>query len=168
MQMIVIFNSFSDTACPKFKFLYNITTVFKASHFLGGKQYNFDRQNERCISQGSAVTFLRCGCCCRRRYNTVGVSLTLPHPAVSSVIAMLTQLCSRWWASCDVISGPMTPVIGPLMSSPVDRRRCMVEWAWQGTGYCPLWKTVAGRTGISTSTATVQKYVFARQYACIN
>ena len=28
--MIVICNSFGDTACPEFKFLHNVTTVFKA------------------------------------------------------------------------------------------------------------------------------------------
>ena len=48
-------------ACPKFKFLYNIATVFKAIHFLGRKQHNSDQEKMCCISQGSVVTFLRCG-----------------------------------------------------------------------------------------------------------
>ena len=64
MQMIITFNSFTDTACRKFtfKFLYNIATdCFQSHPLLGRKQYNFDQENDCCISQGSVMTFLICG-----------------------------------------------------------------------------------------------------------
>ena len=61
-QRITIFNSFSDVDWPQFKFLCNITTdCFQIQPLFRGKQYNFDQEKECCISQGSAVTFLRCG-----------------------------------------------------------------------------------------------------------
>ena len=61
MQMTINFNSFSDTACPTFKFLYNIAAEYFQNHtFLGRNQYNFDQEKDCCILQGNAVTFLRC------------------------------------------------------------------------------------------------------------
>ena len=50
-QTLVIFNSFSDTTCLKFKFLYNTGTNRFQSHPLLGENNNFDQENECCISE---------------------------------------------------------------------------------------------------------------------
>ena len=54
---MVTFNSFCDTACMKFKLLYNITTGYFQSRPRFGEQYYFDQMNEFCTSQGSVVAF---------------------------------------------------------------------------------------------------------------
>ena len=62
MQIIVSFSNSYDTGSVEFKFLCIVTTgCFQSRLVLGEKWYNFDQVNEFCISQGSAVTFFKCG-----------------------------------------------------------------------------------------------------------
>ena len=58
---IIIFNSYSDTVCQKFKFLYKTRTDCFQSHPFLGEQYLFYQENVGCISQRDVVTFLMCG-----------------------------------------------------------------------------------------------------------
>ena len=61
MQTIRTFHSSCDSACLKFKFLYNITTGHFQSDPLFEERHKFDQVNEFCLSQRSAVTIFRRG-----------------------------------------------------------------------------------------------------------
>ena len=96
MQMIVIFNSFSDTACPNSTFYTTQQpTVFKAIHFLERKLYNFDQEKMCCISQGSAAKFLRCGGQTQNHLCQIYSGFSVPK--IIKISSFLTKLFKKYY-----------------------------------------------------------------------
>ena len=98
-------------------------------------------------------------------YTTVDVSLRLPHRAASSAIPLLTQPCSRW--HCDVISAPITPVID-VISGPIPGAIARLSEHGKALDTVRCGSLSPDVPATTTNTATVEKYILARQYACIN